>query len=115
MGGSLRQGRRDQACAGRVPQWAGETAGAVQPSEAGPAGRRGRVSAAGEGRTPPPCGPPGSSARWRWPEALVSLCCRRSGGVCAMGDPERPEVAGPELEEVNVAAAFSQGHGHPRR
>lgn len=27
-----------------------------------------------------------------------------------MGDPERPEVAGPELEEVNVAAAFSRVH-----
>lgn len=30
-----------------------------------------------------------------------------------MGDPERPEVAGPELEEVNIAAAFPRVHGHP--
>lgn len=30
-----------------------------------------------------------------------------SGRVCAMGDPERPEAARPEEDEVNVAVASS--------
>lgn len=34
-----------------------------------------------------------------WPEALGSLCSGSSGGVCAMGDPERPEAARPQPEE----------------
>ncbi|XP_036193833.1 ribonucleoside-diphosphate reductase subunit M2 B isoform X2 [Myotis myotis] len=67
--------------------------------ERGGADRRGRGLCRGEGRTPQPRGPPGSSPGWRWPGALGSLSGRSSGGVCAMGDPERPEVAGPELEE----------------
>lgn len=54
-GGSLRQRRQNQACAGRVPQWAGETAGAAQWSEAGPAGVGG-VSAAAEGVLRSPAG-----------------------------------------------------------
>lgn len=42
-----------------------------------------------------------------WPEALGSLCSGSSGGVCAMGDPERPEAARPQPEEVNSAVASS--------
>nr|XP_031547074.1 ribonucleoside-diphosphate reductase subunit M2 B [Vicugna pacos] len=38
-------------------------------------------------------------SRRRWPEALSCLSCRSSGGVCAMGDPGRPEAARPEQEE----------------
>lgn len=42
-----------------------------------------------------------------WPEAVGSLCSGSSGGVCAMGDPERPEAARPQPEEVNSAVASS--------
>ena len=42
-----------------------------------------------------------------WPEALGSPCSGSSGGVCAMGDPERPEAARPQPEEVNSAVASS--------
>lgn len=67
----------------------------------------GASAAGGWGRFLQLYGPPESSSSWRWPAALSSLSCRSSGGVCAMGDPERPEEARAELEEVNVAAAFS--------
>lgn len=55
------------------------------------------------GRTQWTLGPPGSRRSWRWLEALSSFGPRSSGGVCAMGDPERPEAARPELDKVNAA------------
>lgn len=56
------------------------------------------------GRTQWASGPPGSCQSWRWSAALGSFSSRSSGGICAMGDPERPEASRPELGEVNVAA-----------
>jgi hypothetical protein len=41
--------------------------------------------------------------------ACSFLSSGSSGGVCAMGDPERPEAARPEQDEVNVASSSAQG------
>ncbi|XP_030159942.1 ribonucleoside-diphosphate reductase subunit M2 B [Lynx canadensis] len=51
------------------------------------------------GRTQGASGPPGSCQSWRWSAALGSFSSRSSGGICAMGDPERPEASRPELGE----------------
>uniref|UniRef100_A0ABI7Z0F2 Uncharacterized protein n=1 Tax=Felis catus TaxID=9685 RepID=A0ABI7Z0F2_FELCA len=51
------------------------------------------------GRTQWASGPPGSCQSWRWSAALGSFSSRSSGGICAMGDPERPEASRPELGE----------------
>lgn len=105
-GGSLRPGRRGQARAGTVPQWAGEKVRSTEWSGAGPAG----VGGVGADSEDPPA--TWFCPRWRWPEALGSLCSRSSGGVCAMGDAERPEASRPQQEEVNIAAASSPAPSH---
>lgn len=62
----------------------------------------------GAGRAQQPCSPPESCPpSWRSRAALSSHSSSSSGGVCAMGDPERPEAARPDLDEVNVATDFS--------
>ncbi|KAL0598966.1 Ribonucleoside-diphosphate reductase subunit M2 B [Plecturocebus cupreus] len=53
----------------------------------------------GVGRTQRPSGPPGSCRSWRWPAELSSLSACSFGGVCAMGDPERPEAARLDQDE----------------
>lgn len=105
-GGSLRPGRRGQAGAGTVLQWAGEKVRSTEWSGAGPAG----VGGVGADSEDPPA--TWFCPRWRWPEALGSLCSLSSGGVCAMGDAERPEASRPQQEEVNIAAASSPAPSH---
>lgn len=66
----------------------------------------------GAGRTQQPRGPSESSPSWRWPAALGCHSSGGSGGVCAMGDPERPEAARPEQEEVNMLPLSLRSHCH---
>lgn len=101
-------GKAGPADTGRVPQWGRRDCWGGRCRGA----RRGRPAWEGLRRR----GRPDSAApRATWVQSLLEVAwsCRRSGGVCAMGDPERPEVAGPEPEEVKAAAAFPQVRGLP--
>lgn len=105
--GGGRRGRPEQA----VPKGAGGGARPA-PGELLNPGARKRSRRGWEGSVPLGAGRGGLGdprATWALPELEVAggsrfLSSRGSGGVCAMGDPERPEAARPELDEVKVAA-----------